>query len=97
MKVSVTELAFTEAKRGKTHSTVSHQQDLPEHSIHVQVDERRRLAEYNQTIKHSNSMPSDQIILPDDQTKEKIADAQERKDGSPELTLRKSSIPSTSR
>ena len=40
-------------------------------------------------------MSSDQIILPDDQSKEQIADVQERNDGSSELTLRKSSIPST--
>ena len=100
----MTELAFIEGKRGKTHSTVSHQidwPDLPEHNVPVKKrkrleDGRRRLAEYNQTIKHDNSMPSDQIILADDQSKEQIADAQERNDGSSELTLRKSSIPSTS-
>src|SRR6218665_4097932 len=106
MKVPMTGLAFIEGKRGKTHSTVSHQidwPDLPEHNVHVSVkkrkrldDGRRRLAEYNQTIKPDNSMPSDQIILADDQSKEQIGDAQDRNDGSSELTLRKSSIPSTS-
>ena len=53
--------------------------DLPEHNIHVHVkkrnqpqeDERRGLVEYNQTIKHDNSMPSDQIILSCDQIKNK--------------------------
>ena len=42
-----------------------------------QEDERRELVEYNQTIKHDNSMPSDQIILSCDQNEEQIADAQE--------------------
>ena len=108
-KIPVKELAFNKGKRRKAHSIVSHQiglPDLSEYDIHVhmkrrkrQEDERRRLAEYRpiiRQIKHDNPMPSDQIILSDDQNKEQIANAQERNDGSYELTLRKSSMLSTS-
>jgi len=42
-----------------------------------QEDKRRGLTEYNQTIKHDNSIPADHIVLSDDQNKEQIADAQE--------------------
>ena len=92
----MTKLAFM---KGKTRSIVSHQigwPNLPEHNIHPnkrkrQEYKRRRLAGYNQTIKH-NSMPSDQIILYDDKNKEQIAGAQERNDESYVLTLWKSSL-----
>src|SRR6218665_1633870 len=76
------ELAFVQKSQRNDSLHQIGRPDLPEHNIHVkkrkqQEDERRGLVEYNETIKHDNSMPSDQIILSCDQNKAEIADAQE--------------------
>ena len=69
--------------------------DMPEHRRQLkkqqcQEDERRRLAEYKHTSKHDVSIPSTEIIYPDDdneeQTTDDTDDEQDGKEHSYELT-----------
>jgi len=97
MKIPVAELAFINGQREQIGFIGSHQNGLPDDAqICLSITDksksrsgrktRRRLAEYNQKMKHYTSMPSKEIHFLMIKMK-KVVDVQEGNGGSYELTV----------
>lgn len=103
MKIPVKELAFIKGQRDKIGSIGPHQiglPDVPEHKRQIkkrkrQDDERRKLSKHKQISNQDVSVSLNEIMSCNDENEERTAYSQDGFDGSYELTLGKSSTPSS--